>query len=277
MIDYYKILNLGLQKSKGNVTNELVEKNYLIIKENYLKMMEKGKIKNHNKNVEENKKSNSELLDAYLSGEYLKVLEDAYNALKTEESRSHYDVILKQMKEQEEKQKQSVHTKTIKQEQQKPINQMQQKTTTQVQYEPMKRIQNNQVQEQIEQQKPKKELDIIPINRTPKNVRQNRQRQQVGQLRQTQKISQIQQLRREQQLRQLQEERQQQLRQVQSQQVKQMKQEKSSNVNSIQGILGMINKEKTNTSELIAKIKKEAERKHPIKKPEEIESDDIEK
>ena len=56
-----------------------------------------------------------------------------------------------------------------------------------------------------------------------------------------------------------------------------MQKEKSSKVNSIQGILGMINKEKTNTSELIAKIKKEAERKHPIKKPEEIENDDMEK
>lgn len=56
-----------------------------------------------------------------------------------------------------------------------------------------------------------------------------------------------------------------------------MKKEKSSNVNSIQEILGMINKEKTNTSELIAKIKKEAERKYPIKKPEEIANDDMEK
>lgn len=56
-----------------------------------------------------------------------------------------------------------------------------------------------------------------------------------------------------------------------------MQKEKSPNVNSIQGILGMINKEKTNTSELISKIKKEAERKHPIKKPEEFENDDMEK
>ncbi len=215
MTDYYKILNLGLQKTKGKVTDEMVEKNYLIIKENYLKMLEKEKIRTHNKDLKvgNSKKYNSEVLDAYVNGTYLTLLEDAYNALKTEESRSHYDVILKKMKEQEEKQE-SVHTKTIKQEQQEPINQMQQETTSQVQYEPMKRIQNNQVQEQIEQQKPKKELDIIPINRTPKNVRQNRQRQQVGQLRQTQKISQIQELRREQQLRKVGQERQQQLRQA---------------------------------------------------------------
>lgn len=92
MRNYYNIFNLGLAKQKGIITDEMVEKVYLNMKEQYLKFQEKN-----TKNGIKNKKVRaSEEVRIIQEGNYLEELERAYNAIRTQEKRMEYDAFLKE-------------------------------------------------------------------------------------------------------------------------------------------------------------------------------------
>lgn len=78
-MNFYKLLNLSLAKQKGTLTDQLVEKNYSNIRQQYTQMMQKCA----------NDKENVKKLE-----EHLKMLEEAYNAIKTENDRKQYDEYL---------------------------------------------------------------------------------------------------------------------------------------------------------------------------------------
>lgn len=69
MVNYYSILNLGLNKKRGNITDELVKNHY----EKAMKFCEEQGIKFFGS---------------------MEVLEDAYRAIGTENARKHYDELL---------------------------------------------------------------------------------------------------------------------------------------------------------------------------------------
>lgn len=69
-MDKYKVLNLGMYKTKGQITDELVEKHYNLLKKQCLQFYKDDPIKE----------------------EHLKILEDAYIALRTEADREKYDL-----------------------------------------------------------------------------------------------------------------------------------------------------------------------------------------
>lgn len=104
MEDYYKLLNLSMAKEKGMLTDEMVERNYNAKREQYLKMKKAGT------NI---KGVNSGELDALNDGDYLQLLEDAYCALKTENSRKHYDELWSSIQANREKNKQNEEKTTV--------------------------------------------------------------------------------------------------------------------------------------------------------------------
>lgn len=110
MVNYYKILNLSLAKEKGTITDELVRKNYVSIKEQFFKLQENNQI---------NLKSN------YLD---IDIIEDAYRALATENSRRHYDELVQNISEYLEqkrsKQTNEIKEKATKQEERLQFNEM---------------------------------------------------------------------------------------------------------------------------------------------------------
>lgn len=88
MIDYYKIFNLTLAKQKGTITDEMVRKAYETKKEQYIKMQKNKNLKSQNIGI------TSDELTAYLDGDYLQILQDAYYALSSENARKHYDELM---------------------------------------------------------------------------------------------------------------------------------------------------------------------------------------
>lgn len=106
--NYYKILNLTIAKQKGSITDELVRKNYLQLKEQYIKLSEKTAI---NK-VKKAKSSSIKALTEIFSLDYKQILEDAYNALATENGRKHYDELLMEIEEHLKKTQETNKTKT---------------------------------------------------------------------------------------------------------------------------------------------------------------------
>ena len=90
MTDYYKILNVSLQKKKGTITDEMVEKNYEAKRQQFLKMQKaEGKMKIFG----------SDEIGAILENEYLDLLENAYYAIRTENARMHYDELYASIQE----------------------------------------------------------------------------------------------------------------------------------------------------------------------------------
>lgn len=77
MVDYYKVLNLGLCKKQGLITDELVKQHYESLKKQYYKFYQ-----------------NAEELQ-----ENLDILNDAYSAIKTEDSRKYYDELVNEINE----------------------------------------------------------------------------------------------------------------------------------------------------------------------------------
>ena len=119
MDDYYKILNVSMQKKKGTLTDEMVEQNYSAKREQYLKM---ENIKRKIDNV------GSEELQALLEGRYLELLENAYYAIRTENARKHYDelcAIIEKYKQELEQAKNEGKRKEGIQEEIKPTKQEQ--------------------------------------------------------------------------------------------------------------------------------------------------------
>lgn len=76
MVNYYSILNLGLNKKRGNITDELVKNHY----EKAMKLCEEQGIKFF---------GSMEVLE-----DYKEMLKDAYRAIGTENARKHYDELL---------------------------------------------------------------------------------------------------------------------------------------------------------------------------------------
>ena len=76
MVNYYSILNLGLNKKRGNITDELVKNHY----EKAMKLCEEQGIKFF---------GSMEALE-----DYKEMLKDAYRAIGTENARKHYDELL---------------------------------------------------------------------------------------------------------------------------------------------------------------------------------------
>lgn len=76
MVDYYSILNLSLDKKRGNITDELVKRRY----EEAMKICKEQGIKffGSMEKLEENEE----------------MLKDAYRALATENARKHYNELL---------------------------------------------------------------------------------------------------------------------------------------------------------------------------------------
>lgn len=91
MANYYSIFNLGLAKQKGIITDEMVEKAYLAKKSQYLELTKK----NNKKEINSEVIKDCEEVKAYEQGNYLKMIEEAYNAIKTQECRKKYDESLK--------------------------------------------------------------------------------------------------------------------------------------------------------------------------------------
>lgn len=104
MIDYYKALNLSLAKQKGIITDEMVEKNYLAKRQQYLAMKEAKKLQTKDINLK------SEELAAFLEDDYLTLLEDAYYALSSDNARKHYDELMEKIKEHIEQQRKNKYT-----------------------------------------------------------------------------------------------------------------------------------------------------------------------
>lgn len=88
MIDYYKIFNLTLAKKKGTITDDMVRSAYETKKEQYIKMQKNKNLRSQNIGIA------SDELTAYLDGEYLQILQDAYYALSSENARKHYDELM---------------------------------------------------------------------------------------------------------------------------------------------------------------------------------------
>ena len=126
-MDAYKMLNLRDQKIRGNlITNEMVLKNYLAIRESYLKMSEKqDRIKSKSESSrmklekagENLSKVNSEEINAMMRGDYLELLQKAYETISTEDARADYEEEWQEMQEQE-KQNKTKRNETISTEQQ---------------------------------------------------------------------------------------------------------------------------------------------------------------
>ena len=84
--DFYKLFNLSLAKQKGILTDEMVKENYLSKRKQYFQMIKKTGEKKEDHSLLEIK----EVLD----DDYLKLLDEAYEAIKTEENRKEYDELL---------------------------------------------------------------------------------------------------------------------------------------------------------------------------------------
>jgi hypothetical protein len=100
MIDYYRILGLTLAKSKNTITDDMVRRNFLAKKQQYEKMMQNNK----GKELKSNYTASIEV-QAMIDGDYLDLIEDAYYALATENSRKHYDELSNELNKHIEEQK----------------------------------------------------------------------------------------------------------------------------------------------------------------------------
>ena len=109
-MDAYKILGLRDAKLRNSlITDELVERNFLLKKENYLKMTEHQiQSNNDEKDIKTDALKNSDEFKALMDGTYLTLLQKAYETIATEEARAQYEeqwqeLQEKQRKEQEER------------------------------------------------------------------------------------------------------------------------------------------------------------------------------
>ncbi len=84
--DFYKLFNLSLAKQKGTLTDEMVKENYLNKRKQYFQMIKKCADNKEQHSIPELK----ELLD----DDYLKLLDEAYEAIKTESDRKKYDELI---------------------------------------------------------------------------------------------------------------------------------------------------------------------------------------
>ena len=180
MVDYYKILNLSLQKQNGKLTDEMVKRNYLAKRENYLRMKEKEEhLRAHDerqslklkKAKEGLNKFDSDEINEYFGGDYLTLLQDAYNAIKTEDSRKHYDELLKEMQKRKEQEKNNAIHKDMREEV-KNINRNQMPQMQQMQRKPEQQLQQGSDNQQIQQKSKRKEIELIPLTRPTKQMNQ---------------------------------------------------------------------------------------------------------
>lgn len=81
--NFYKLFNLSLAKQKGTLTDEMVKENYLNKRRQYFQMLKKCADKKEKHSIPELK----EILD----DDYLKLLDEAYESIKTENDRKKYD------------------------------------------------------------------------------------------------------------------------------------------------------------------------------------------
>lgn len=267
MIDYYKILNLSLQKQNGKITDEMVKRNYLAKIKIYQKMKEKEKyIKSKGKGqrlrlekAEENlSRFNSEEMNEYLLGDYLTLLQNAYNAIKTESDRKRYDEYCKEM----EKRKQNTDN--------------------------AEREINNQTKNDIETkqvQKPEKEIELISLTRS------THQRRPIQQGRTTQPTQLTQQVRTTQPTQSTQQEQSTEpkkeikyipitrstQRMIQNQQIIREQRTKQSEVSPFQRMIEVINDNKSNTSQMVKEITKRSPRQYQIKNQKKNDREDMDR
>lgn len=179
-MDAYKMLNLRGKKLRGDIiTNEMVKKNYLVLKENCLKMMEKHdiiKAQSESSRIkfeeaeEKLSRLGSEEVNAMMRGNYLELLQKAYETICTEEARATYEEEWQEMqknqdaeKEQSEKNEQQANQAVEKEQLERNEQQV-------IQFAELAQSEKNDKQvkpafnEQVEQQEQqKKEIQVIPI------------------------------------------------------------------------------------------------------------------
>lgn len=86
MLNYYSVLNLGIAKKRGIITDEMVKKAYLDKRQRYLEWKDKDSMSS----VE----IYNEQIIAFVEDNFLDLLEDAYYATRTENARKNYDELL---------------------------------------------------------------------------------------------------------------------------------------------------------------------------------------
>lgn len=241
MVDYYKILNVSMQKKKGTLTDEMVEKNYIAKKEQYLKMK---------KNKDKMENIDSVELQAILDGGYLDLLENAYYALKTENARLHYDELYASIEEyekelekvkNEEKRRQAIQQAEQEEKRRRAIQAEQEERRKQaIQAEQEQRRRRVMQAEQEERRRRAMQAEQEERRKRAMRAAQDENGRQSTKIIQLEKRRKI----------------------IQEEKRRQAMQEEK---NPIQKILNIINNDGLPTRQKIEEIRKEVEKKYPIK------------
>lgn len=282
-MDAYKMLNLRDQKIRGNlITNEMVLKNFLEIRESYLKMSEKqDRIKSQlessrmklEKAGENLSKVNSEEINAMMRGDYLELLQKAYETISTEDARADYEEEWQEMQEQEEQERNN-RNETISTEQQfqevNPIEPEQFQTENQIRnnqnfqdVQPISPEQSVIIEQPVKPTQAERQIEFTPIM-TNASIQKTIMRQMNKRMQRNQKFTGVITITEP-----TPEERQKLARDeikftpimsssthqnVQEQSASYEQQEQNAKVPFLKKVLGMINKEKVDTDKLIKEV-----------------------
>ena len=285
-MDAYKMLNLRDQKRRGNViTDEMVQRNYLAIRDSYLRMSERHNIvdyQNENSRIELGKtrenfsRTNSEEINAMMRGDYLELLQKAYETISTEDARANYEEEWQEIQKQEEQERNN-RNETISTEQQfqevNPIepeqfqteNQIRNKRSSQI-VQPITPEQSFIIEQPVQTTQTEQQIKFTPImsDSSIRKTRMRKMNKKISSMQRNQKYTGIITL-----TKQTPEERQKLAKDeikftpimsssthpnIQEQSASYEQQEQNAKVPFLKKVLGMINKEKVDTNKLIKEV-----------------------